>query len=205
MKSSLLSSNSSFSHIFSENSLHFTNNSFSIASIIQPPEDSNHSIESSNYSFDSTTSSFGNRSNSSSMSDQNFNFFSLQQQQHLSDSKKSKTFSNDSSQISNDLINNQNQSVDEMKNYSESSIKNASSRSHSSSPNISNPHSFINNENNSSHSFNLLNNSSSSSYDKPLHPKLCGIKVQIESKSLWDEFDQLGTEMIVTKAGRFDI
>jgi hypothetical protein len=38
--------------------------------------------------------------------------------------------------------------------------------------------------------------------DKPLHPKLASIKVQIESKSLWDEFDQLGTEMIVTKAGR---
>lgn len=38
--------------------------------------------------------------------------------------------------------------------------------------------------------------------DKYIHPKLTSIKVQIESKSLWDEFDQLGTEMIVTKAGR---
>ena len=38
--------------------------------------------------------------------------------------------------------------------------------------------------------------------EKPLHPKLSSIKVQLESKSLWDEFDQLGTEMIVTKAGR---
>lgn len=38
--------------------------------------------------------------------------------------------------------------------------------------------------------------------DKPIHPKLASIKVHIESKSLWDEFDQLGTEMIVTKAGR---
>ena len=38
--------------------------------------------------------------------------------------------------------------------------------------------------------------------EKPLHPKLSPIKVSIESKSLWDEFDQLGTEMIVTKAGR---
>jgi hypothetical protein len=39
--------------------------------------------------------------------------------------------------------------------------------------------------------------------EKPLHPKLAVIKVSIESKSLWDEFDQLGTEMIVTKAGRY--
>ena len=39
--------------------------------------------------------------------------------------------------------------------------------------------------------------------EKPLHPKLASIKIQLESKSLWDEFDQLGTEMIVTKAGRF--
>ena len=38
--------------------------------------------------------------------------------------------------------------------------------------------------------------------EKFLHPKLSSIKVHIESKSLWDEFDQLGTEMIVTKAGR---
>ncbi len=41
------------------------------------------------------------------------------------------------------------------------------------------------------------------SNEKPVHPKLAAIKVQLESKSLWDEFDQLGTEMIVTKAGRY--
>lgn len=39
-------------------------------------------------------------------------------------------------------------------------------------------------------------------FEKAIHPKLANIKVNIESKSLWDEFDQLGTEMIVTKAGR---
>jgi T-box protein 6 len=38
--------------------------------------------------------------------------------------------------------------------------------------------------------------------EKQIHPKLMGVKVQLESKSLWDEFDALGTEMIVTKAGR---
>lgn len=43
---------------------------------------------------------------------------------------------------------------------------------------------------------------SGSNGDKPAHPKLASIRVQLESKSLWDEFDQLGTEMIVTKAGR---
>ncbi|CAF3203508.1 unnamed protein product [Rotaria socialis] len=37
---------------------------------------------------------------------------------------------------------------------------------------------------------------------KPLHPKLSNIKMAIESKSLWDEFDKLGTEMIVTRSGR---
>jgi hypothetical protein len=37
---------------------------------------------------------------------------------------------------------------------------------------------------------------------KPLHPKLTSIKMIIESKSLWDEFDKLGTEMIVTRSGR---
>ncbi len=41
------------------------------------------------------------------------------------------------------------------------------------------------------------------SSEKPVHSKLAAIKVQLESKSLWDEFDQLGTEMIVTKAGRY--
>ncbi|NP_001310757.1 T-box transcription factor TBX10-like [Parasteatoda tepidariorum] len=37
---------------------------------------------------------------------------------------------------------------------------------------------------------------------KPLHPKLVNINGTLETKSLWDEFNELGTEMIVTKAGR---
>ncbi|CAG2253570.1 T-box transcription factor TBX10-like [Mytilus galloprovincialis] len=37
---------------------------------------------------------------------------------------------------------------------------------------------------------------------KPIHLKLASVQVQLEMKSLWDEFDELGTEMIVTKAGR---
>lgn len=37
---------------------------------------------------------------------------------------------------------------------------------------------------------------------KPLHRKLINVSVQLEMKDLWDEFDHLGTEMIVTKAGR---
>lgn len=38
--------------------------------------------------------------------------------------------------------------------------------------------------------------------EKPLHPKLLAVTAQLEMKNLWDEFDSLGTEMIVTKAGR---
>ncbi|RWS26643.1 T-box transcription factor TBX1-like protein [Leptotrombidium deliense] len=36
----------------------------------------------------------------------------------------------------------------------------------------------------------------------PLHRKLWTVKATLESKCLWDEFNELGTEMIVTKAGR---
>lgn len=36
----------------------------------------------------------------------------------------------------------------------------------------------------------------------PLHPSLVGVGAQLEMKPLWDEFHDLGTEMIVTKAGR---
>ena len=38
---------------------------------------------------------------------------------------------------------------------------------------------------------------------KPLHAKLSGVNASLEMKALWDEFNELGTEMIVTKAGRF--
>ncbi|XP_035196173.1 T-box transcription factor TBX1 isoform X2 [Oxyura jamaicensis] len=34
------------------------------------------------------------------------------------------------------------------------------------------------------------------------NPKVANVSVQLEMKALWDEFNQLGTEMIVTKAGR---
>ena len=37
---------------------------------------------------------------------------------------------------------------------------------------------------------------------KPLHPKLVATIASLEMKPLWDEFNELGTEMIVTKAGR---
>ncbi|XP_075892110.1 T-box transcription factor TBX1 [Nelusetta ayraudi] len=33
-------------------------------------------------------------------------------------------------------------------------------------------------------------------------PQVSGVKVQLEMHALWQQFDQLGTEMIVTKAGR---
>ncbi|XP_042531789.1 T-box transcription factor TBX10 [Dipodomys spectabilis] len=36
----------------------------------------------------------------------------------------------------------------------------------------------------------------------PKNPCVSGVTVQLEMKPLWEEFNQLGTEMIVTKAGR---
>ncbi|XP_011307473.1 T-box transcription factor TBX1-A isoform X2 [Fopius arisanus] len=37
---------------------------------------------------------------------------------------------------------------------------------------------------------------------RPLHPALAGAGAALEARPLWEEFHQLGTEMIVTKAGR---
>lgn len=37
---------------------------------------------------------------------------------------------------------------------------------------------------------------------KPIHHKLLHVNCQLEMKALWDEFDELSSEMIVTKAGR---
>lgn len=36
----------------------------------------------------------------------------------------------------------------------------------------------------------------------PKNPRVSSVTVQLEMKALWEEFNQLGTEMIVTKAGR---
>ncbi|XP_047373113.1 T-box transcription factor TBX10 [Sciurus carolinensis] len=36
----------------------------------------------------------------------------------------------------------------------------------------------------------------------PKNPRVSSVTVQLEMKPLWEEFNQLGTEMIVTKAGR---
>jgi len=55
---------------------------------------------------------------------------------------------------------------------------------------------------NKSDSENGSNTNSSNEIKKQLHPKLANIKMILESKSLWDEFDKLGTEMIVTRSGR---
>ena len=37
---------------------------------------------------------------------------------------------------------------------------------------------------------------------KPLHSRLSSVVGHLEMKPLWEEFNELGTEMIVTKAGR---
>ena len=47
-----------------------------------------------------------------------------------------------------------------------------------------------------------LNHPHSDHEKKPLHPKLINVSANLEMKPLWDEFNELGTEMIVTKAGR---
>lgn len=47
-----------------------------------------------------------------------------------------------------------------------------------------------------------LQESGCSAPKKPLHPRLVNVSATLEMKSLWDEFNELGTEMIVTKAGR---
>jgi len=41
--------------------------------------------------------------------------------------------------------------------------------------------------------------------ERQIHPKLWSTKASLEMKCLWDEFNELGTEMIVTKAGRYAI
>ena len=46
------------------------------------------------------------------------------------------------------------------------------------------------------------NSSEEISSKRPLHPALVGAGAALEAKPLWEEFHQLGTEMIVTKAGR---
>lgn len=40
--------------------------------------------------------------------------------------------------------------------------------------------------------------------EKPMSAKVAGVEVRLEMKALWDEFHSLGTEMIVTKAGRWE-
>ncbi|XP_035701115.1 T-box transcription factor TBX5 isoform X2 [Folsomia candida] len=45
-------------------------------------------------------------------------------------------------------------------------------------------------------------NGGSNSPKLPIHDKLINVSATLEMKTLWDEFHELGTEMIVTKAGR---
>ena len=37
---------------------------------------------------------------------------------------------------------------------------------------------------------------------KPLHAKLSEVNASLEEKALWDEFNDVGNEMILNKAGR---
>ena len=60
------------------------------------------------------------------------------------------------------------------------------------------------NDNNNNHNEDNLASSSAEEQvaKRPLHPALAGAGAALEARPLWEEFHQLGTEMIVTKAGR---
>lgn len=79
----------------------------------------------------------------------------------------------------------------------ENSLKSCSISPLSNNTHLTNKHS-----NDDLTALNVNNATVVKNYEKPLNPKLASIRVTLESKPLWDEFDQLGTEMIVTKAGR---
>ncbi|TRY66994.1 hypothetical protein TCAL_11769 [Tigriopus californicus] len=87
-----------------------------------------------------------------------------------------------------------------------SSTHQTSCHAHSATPNQS----HLGNENHSSSNHAAVSDENGSSPAKskestprkPLHSRLISAQVQLEMKPLWDEFHELGTEMIVTKAGR---
>lgn len=37
----------------------------------------------------------------------------------------------------------------------------------------------------------------------PSHPPLPGVEAKLENKDLWQQFHKIGTEMIITKTGRY--
>lgn len=59
------------------------------------------------------------------------------------------------------------------------------------------------NDNNNNHNEDTTTSSAEGIGSKrPIHPALIGAGAVLEARPLWEEFHQLGTEMIVTKAGR---
>lgn len=48
----------------------------------------------------------------------------------------------------------------------------------------------------------LSKSTTSSSLHRPYHPALANVQLKLETRQLWMDFFQLGTEMIVTKSGR---
>lgn len=67
--------------------------------------------------------------------------------------------------------------------------------------NISSP-SHNDNNNNQNEENSATSSNDEHGLKRPLHPALVGAGVALEARPLWEEFHQLGTEMIVTKAGR---
>lgn len=59
-----------------------------------------------------------------------------------------------------------------------------------------------NNNNNNHNEDSTASSAEGINSKRPIHPALIGAGSVLEARPLWEEFHQLGTEMIVTKAGR---
>ncbi|XP_015113762.1 T-box transcription factor TBX10 [Diachasma alloeum] len=79
-------------------------------------------------------------------------------------------------------------------------------RSSTAIPTSATPEVTRNDDNNNHRSDEVVGSSTASTEEnrskRPLHPALAGAGAALEARPLWEEFHQLGTEMIVTKAGR---
>lgn len=66
----------------------------------------------------------------------------------------------------------------------------------------SSPSESLNDNNNNHNEDTTVSSAEDVGSKRPLHPALVGAGAALEARPLWEEFHQLGTEMIVTKAGR---
>lgn len=50
---------------------------------------------------------------------------------------------------------------------------------------------------------NIIKSEDMAESSRPKHPALSNVICTLETKELWNKFDDLGTEMIITKSGRY--